>query len=126
MSAPSREGALRDQARWLRGLCDLAQAWVGLQAHPYPSAQTGAYVDLVFAFGLARLGAEDDSAGFLARAEQVLGHLDEAHQWLLQAFSYRIRQARGGASGGPLPTSLREAARPLNDRARIYDTLAGA
>ena len=46
---------------WLRGLRDLAQDWLVQNRWPLPpaSAQTPAYVDLLFAFGLARLSEAD-------------------------------------------------------------------
>lgn len=111
MSAPSREEALRDHGRWLRGLCDLAHGWVGAPVHQ--SAQTAAYVDLIFAFGMARLRAVDYGRELHARAEQNLSQQDEAHRYLLQAYTYRIRQAFDGAPGGPLPASLLESLEPM-------------
>jgi hypothetical protein len=42
---------------WLRGLCDLAKEWAMDSRDPHhDKAQTYSYVELIFAFGLARLG----------------------------------------------------------------------
>jgi hypothetical protein len=97
----------REWGTWLRDLSDLAQVWVKDMSSPghfYPSAQTPAYVDLMFAFGLASLGESDAARELLHRASAALGKKDDAHQWLLRAFKYRILQAlEGEPHTGPLP-----------------------
>ncbi len=91
--------------QWLIDLAGMAQAWIkdgGNQGHT--SAQTAAYVDLIFAFGLARLGEGDPARELLNRAGAALGKKDDAHQWLLAAFKHRIVQAlEGKPHTGPLP-----------------------
>jgi hypothetical protein len=62
---------------------------------------TRAYADLILAWGLARLGERAASQDLLAQARGVLGPLDAAHAFLLDAFAFRINQALEGRSGGP-------------------------
>jgi hypothetical protein len=69
-------------------------------------APTKAYADLILAWGLARLGHRGSSEEFSTRARGVLAPLDTAHQFLLDAFTFRIRQALESRAGGPLPAEL--------------------
>src|SRR4051812_32498470 len=62
----------------------------------HATAQTPSYVDLVFSFGLARLGESGAARELLDRAQGVLGLQDEAHRSLLTAYKYRITQALEG------------------------------
>jgi formylglycine-generating enzyme required for sulfatase activity len=91
---------------WLRELRDLAQEWVKEQGSPgHASPQTTAYVDLIFAFGLARLGEKEAARELQARAQGALKDRDAAHQFLCGAYEYRIRQALDGKRhSGQLPT----------------------
>jgi hypothetical protein len=91
--------------QWLTDLADLAQDWIHEGANAlHTTAQTPAYVDLIFAFGLARLGEGDAARQLLGRAQNVLGLKDDAHQFLLTAYKYRITQAlEGKPHTGPLP-----------------------
>ncbi|MFQ3592907.1 MAG: hypothetical protein SNJ82_06915 [Gemmataceae bacterium] len=91
--------------QWMVGLAEQAQEWIsnqGTQGH------TAAYVDLIFAYGLARLGESDEARRLLTRGQQALSPLkDDAHTALLTAFDYRIRLALDGKpTGGPLPNDL--------------------
>jgi len=92
--------AVRD---WMTKLGDLAQGWArgeGTSSGPTPMA---AYIDLIFAFGLARLGDADTARQLGQRAAAALGSND-VHQFLLQAYDYRIKQAlESRPHGGPLP-----------------------
>jgi hypothetical protein len=109
---------MTDDARWLRGLCDLAQAWVerngGLKGFKEANGgrsslpiHTNAYVDLIFAYSLAQLGGGDASRELLQRAAGLLADKGEPHRILLHSFDYRIRQALAGRPhGGPLPPEL--------------------
>ena len=85
---PRPTGPEPDNVRWLRGLCDLAKGWVQENEDPsgWPHAQTGAYADLIFSFGLARLAAHDASVELLRRAQAVMIDKDDAHKFLCQAF----------------------------------------
>jgi hypothetical protein len=74
-----------------------------------PAGQTPAYIQLIIAFGLARLGEADTAGELLGKAEADLRHQDEAHQILLKAFNYRITQAlEGKPHTGSLPAELLE------------------
>ncbi|HEY7154098.1 MAG TPA: hypothetical protein VH575_09100 [Gemmataceae bacterium] len=114
-----------EQARWLRSLRDLVQEWLienkGLQGwvegrgrkggpvmKPVP-IPTAAYADLIFAFGLAQLGAQAECHELVERARAVLQGADEAHTFLFKAFLFRIGQAREGRPhSGPLAVELME------------------
>ena len=90
---------------------------------------TGDYVDLMFAWGHARLGDADTARQLAARArERLHAFTDErsryprddfARAWLLDAFLFRIDEAAGGrAHGGPWPSALSEPLRATTgDRA---------
>ncbi len=116
------EQAGPEHGRWLLSLRELAQEWVSAsttQTQHNATAQTPAYVDLIFAFGLARLGEADAASEALARARAVLTGPggDDAHRWLLAAFAYRARQAlRGEPLTGPLPN---DEVRLLGDMERL-------
>ncbi|MCS6850050.1 MAG: hypothetical protein NZ700_02635 [Gemmataceae bacterium] len=73
-----------------------------------PRSTTLAYVDLMFAFGMARLRALSVCDELLARARQcLLQQRDGVHGWLLQAFEERIEQVRAGRPHTvPLSTGL--------------------
>jgi hypothetical protein len=102
-----RFGAVR---HWLADLHEKAQEWAmdGRDPH-HEKAQTYSYIELIFSFGLARLGELDASRALLGSAESVLGDKDDAHKFLFQAFEYRIRQAlEGKPHTGPLPDEMIE------------------
>jgi hypothetical protein len=79
------------------GLAERARNWVhakyGRDPHVGRMAATESYVDLIFAFGLARIGESDASKLLLQRATAALTNRDEVHTFLLQAYTYRIEQA---------------------------------
>ncbi len=91
--------------QWLVELATLAQEWVRRHSGQQPkSAQTPAYVDLLFAFGLAKLGENEAARDLCKRAKSVLQDKDEVHKFLLKAFEYRIQQALDGKPhSGSLP-----------------------
>jgi hypothetical protein len=110
-------GPEQDSARWLRGLCDLAQTWLkesdglvqwGKQNNqpvridvPVP---TDAYANLSFAFGLAQVRAGGVVRELLDQARERLADGDDAHQFLLRAYQFRVSQALDGKPHrGPLP-----------------------
>ncbi len=88
---------------WMTHLAELAQVWVrgeGTTAGPTPM---GAYIDLIFGFGLARLGEADTARQMSQRAHAALSGNDVSLV-LLQAYEYRIHQAlEGKPHAGPLP-----------------------
>jgi hypothetical protein len=81
---------------WMMHLCDLAQKWVKEGTKQQAAAPTDGYVNLIFAFGMARLGEHEASKELLERGRAVLGKLDETHAFLLQAYAWRISQAQEG------------------------------
>jgi hypothetical protein len=96
---------------------------------PKDRSMTPACLDLIFAFGLARLG-EDEATRLQERAAGQLAKGEPFHQFLLKAYSYRIRQAQEGKPlAGPLPEALLEylafdiSQRPPYDRLRQYSRI---
>jgi hypothetical protein len=70
---------------------------------------TTAYADLLFAFGLARLGEPDEAKQLLQRARGILSGENAVHRFLLAAFESRIRTVlEGKPHTGPLPPALLE------------------
>src|SRR5262245_4096380 len=89
---------------WLRGLCDLALTWSKDPSERPTFLETQAYIQLIFAYGLARAGDNGTSNQLLDAASQVLAARDAVHQSLLKAYDYRIRLAQEGhKNAGPLP-----------------------
>lgn len=132
---PSRE-RFRDVSQWLGQLHGLIQGWarrnpsipIGTNIEP----KTGAYIDLMFSFGFALLGENDESHHLLKSAEAALAGGSEAHRLLFQSFRYRIRQAlEGKPCRGPLPAEITEQLLPLRkarkatepDQAYVVDSL---
>jgi len=70
---------------------------------------TDAYVDLMFAWGHARLGDTETSRRLMASASDRLRPLnDSAHDWLLAAYTWRVEQAISNEpGGGGWPSELR-------------------
>jgi hypothetical protein len=104
---PGRQ-RFREVRQWLTQLCERARQWAGRQGHDAlyegNATRTADYLDLLFAFGLARLGEADASRRLLRRATAGLAEKDDAHNTLLEGFQYRIEQALAGKPhGGPLP-----------------------
>jgi hypothetical protein len=93
--------------QWMVGLAEQAQEWIATQG---TQGQTSAYVDLIFAYGLARLGETDEARRLLSRGQTALNPLkDDAHTALVTAFDYRIRLAlEGKPTGGALPNDQME------------------
>jgi hypothetical protein len=102
LNAPSADDLLR--------LHQAARAWVSDPKDPEPTKNSLPYVDLIFAFGLARLG-EGSAARELAQkaADALAAKRDVIHDILLAAYRYRIDQALSGKPhAGPLPAELLE------------------
>jgi hypothetical protein len=106
----NREVRRRSQSigPWLRMLRDL----VGRRCEhmdqgrltPRDRSKTPACLDLVFAFGLTRLGEYEAAAQLQERAANQLTPGEEFHSFLLRCYGYRIGQAREGKpASGPLP-----------------------
>jgi hypothetical protein len=100
--------------QWMNHLCDMAQKWAREGPKQNAQAPTDAYIDLIFSFGMARLGEHDASKGLLERASAVLTKLPAGttkeqqdckatHTFLLGAYAWRIAQAlEGKLHQGPL------------------------
>ncbi len=92
---------------WMVKISELARRWVDRQrgqgVFEYKESKTQEYIDLLFAFGLARLGEHDASRKLVLRAQKNLAKGDQAHALLFRLFEYRIRQAmEGQATNSPL------------------------
>lgn len=78
---------------------------------------TLAYVDLIFAFGLAKLGETSPAQSLVKDAHKALHGKDEIHTFLNAAYAYRIQQALAGDKhGGPFPTALQEQLKALTEK----------
>lgn len=70
-------------------------------------SKTPACLDLIFAFGLARLGESAAASELQERAAKQLAGGDAFHEFMLRAYSHRIRQAKDGKHPqGTLPNSF--------------------
>jgi hypothetical protein len=112
-SGEGRHQRFRIVRSWLGEMCDKAQRWVQRMGRGSTTSQgtpqTEAYVDLTFAFGLARLSEVDASNRLLQRAAKALRGAGQAHEFLLEAYRYRIQQAQQDKPhSGPLPREQME------------------
>jgi hypothetical protein len=110
-SGPAGNQRFRAVRQWLAELCDRAREWVRDKGRIVAGEEpkTAAYADLFFAFGLAKLGETDACHRLRERAKAELGEAGVAHQFLLEAYEYRIRRALDGQPhAGPLPAEQME------------------
>ena len=71
------------------------------------SNHTQDYLDLLFAFALARLGEISLAQDLVQSAGKKLKQKDPVHRWLFEAFAYRIRQVlEGTPPTGQFPEHL--------------------
>lgn len=92
-----RVRGVRDQ---LTALFTRIKQWAG-------PAPTSHYLDLLFAYGMARLGDGDQARKLLQAAQEGLFESDMVHTWLCRAFEHRIRQVLDGKPAvGTLPADL--------------------
>lgn len=107
MQSGDRFRAVRDQIVDLR---ETAKKWS--QKHRKAAGKTAAattdqYIDLVFAFALARLGETTAGQELLTEVTETLGETDAIHAWSVAAYGFRIRQALEGRTGSePLPDEV--------------------
>lgn len=102
-------GGTGDRARLARDhllrLHEPARTWVKTGAWTGP--HTAALADLIFAYGLTRLGEAEAGGRLLESGLGALPKADPVVSWLGKAFQHRIRQAaEGKAAIGPLPVEL--------------------
>src|SRR5262249_26344183 len=84
--------------------CERMDQW---RLHKTEHGRTPECLDLIFAFGLARLGESAAAVELQDRAAKQLAGGDAFHQFLLRTYSLRIRQANDGKrSNRALPDSL--------------------
>lgn len=125
----------RGVRQWVMDLCDKAQYWVLEMKESSRDVVTKeeltcGYIDLLFAFGFARLGEHDACRQLLQRAKKALDGQGEVASVLLQAYNYRVEQVLAGKPhAGPLPNeqleylevlSARENNRPGENEGRIH------
>ncbi len=94
---------LRDQIRELR---ERVIHWI-VEPTVAINPQTKGYADLMFAYALAKLGETAHCDQILADLSPRLDRNDPIHQWVFQAFGYRIKQSLAGETGqDSLPDEL--------------------
>ena len=94
----NRQRVLREQLKVLR---DLVAEWI--YEPPSHTARTRAYADLIFAYGLARLGEVGEARQIATWAQQKLNSKDNVHAWAFQIYEHRINEAAKGQRQGHLP-----------------------
>src|SRR5437016_2014693 len=106
-------------------LCNQARDWSreanqGTQ-QTEGAAPTLAYIQLYFAYGLARLSEKQASNDLFDLAKKDLEKGDDVHRFLLGAFGHRIKQAQGGyKNAGPLPAEQMEYLQKNMERLQRY------
>jgi hypothetical protein len=107
----------RSVGHWMINLVPVANWWIKDNANRDQKASTDAYADLIFAFGLARLGEAGASSEVMKRARKALTDKGEVHGFLLEAYSYRITQALARKPlSGLLPQPLLDTLKYMPDR----------
>jgi cellulose synthase operon protein C len=107
----ARHRAVRDQ---LLRLQRAARRWVGEGRMVAPC--TGEFADLMFAYGLARLGDAASCARLLEASLATLKGRDPVSTWLALAYEFRIRQAlEGKPNAGQLPEEMLESLKPRGE-----------
>lgn len=88
-------------------LVSKVRAWI--QEPMGANPRTKAYASLCFAFALARLGAVNECREQIEYAKKNLPIKDMVHDWMREAYLYRIEQAlRGEANQGTLSDGILE------------------
>jgi hypothetical protein len=114
-AASDRFRLVREQLLRLR---TMVQQWLGKGTLVGPGSFM--YSDLIFAYGLARLGDATNSQQLLREADKRLRERDFVHDWLYQAYEFRIRQAlEGKAHAGRLSQEMLES---LAEHDRVDET----
>jgi cellulose synthase operon protein C len=114
VKASARFHQVRDQ---MLRLLPMVHRWIAEGRLPSPGTAT--YVDLLFAFGLARLGEKTHCHKLIEQAPRHLTARDQVHGWLIQAFEFRILEALEGRAGVQrLPAELLDRLEPMERLAR--------
>ena len=97
----------------LLALRQRVQAWIKRELQSTSSTgkgQTAAYADLILAYGYSRIGLAEECQHLLEDAREQLSRPNvkhAVHDWLWEAFRYRITQSLQGKSrAGSLPDEL--------------------
>jgi hypothetical protein len=132
-SGPADNQRFRSVRQWLKELAKRARVWVcrqtelGAAKSPLLAGEeprTVAYTNLLFAYGLARIGEADSANELVRSAEADLAGPDKAHALLYEAFAARVQQALDGKPpGGPLPPHVMEC---LSGLVEARDAKSGA
>ncbi|MGE3806909.1 MAG: hypothetical protein AB7K24_19760, partial [Gemmataceae bacterium] len=104
---------LRDRAQeWIQRFPSYGKTYFGSgEKH-----RTNGYIDLTFAFGLARLGEKTECEKLLKEGKQLLHNVDDVHLILSEGYEYRIRQALDNKPhAGPLPAHSLEQIKMLRE-----------
>lgn len=103
---------LRNVREWFDEIRMRVRSWYSEQTKVDLSADpTAAYIDLFFAFSLARLGEATAARALVKQSEAILDAVADdtrdAHLVLLQALSWRVEELLAGRPhSGPLPPEL--------------------
>jgi hypothetical protein len=103
---------LRDIREWINDIRVRIRHWYAEQTKVELNRDpTAAYIDLFFAFGLARLGEAASARTLVKQSEGILENVGDdtrdAHLVLLQALSWRVEEVLAGRPhSGPLPKEL--------------------
>lgn len=103
---------LRSVREWIDDVRTRIRSWYGEQVKLDLSRDpTAAYIDLFFAFGLARLGEASAARALVKHSEVILEEVGDdtrdAHLVLLQALTWRVEQLLSGRPhAGPLPPEV--------------------
>ncbi|MBX7105894.1 MAG: hypothetical protein K1X57_17555 [Gemmataceae bacterium] len=106
--------SLREVRGWIEETRTQVRSWCQIQTKENPTTSpTIAYIDLMFAFGYARLGeaaaARELMKSSTAMLDDIASDTRDAHLVLLQGFVWRIEQSlQGLPHAGPLPKELLE------------------
>ena len=108
----------------LRTLHESAVAWIGRDL--FNARDTRPIADLIFAFGLARLGAPAASGQLHAQGLAGLDRQDAVASWAARAFGFRVRRALEVEADPPRPCPPELVRSPGNARPRFSGTRSTA
>jgi hypothetical protein len=102
---------LRAVRGWIEEIRQVVRHWYLRQSRiPEKLNPTAAYIDLLFAIGFARLGESSAARALVKSAESVLtsitGGTADAHDFLLQAFVWRVEEVLSGRVNNSWPPEM--------------------